>query len=418
MWHGPEGLTRIARRVNLRAATLKVCRERAGFTVPTAAFFDTITVATGAATAGILARGVAAGVNFRRVQRDAVIGLSVDETTTQADLERVVRAFTGSDSPARIAELEAEAPSALPPGLARTSPFLTHPTFNRYHCETEMLRYLRRLADRDIALDRAMIPLGSCTMKLNATAEMIPVTWPSSARSIRSRLRTRRKATPSCSPTSSECSARSPAMPRCRCNRTPARKANTRFLPSAGTTRAAARAIARVCLIPASAHGTNPASAQMAGMQVVVVACDGDGNVDLADLEAKARAHARELAAIMVTYPSTHGVFEEGIRRICEIVHAQGGQVYVDGANLNALVGLARPGRFRAPTSRTSTCTRRSAFRTAAAAPASARSASARTSRRSSPAIAIPRRATRRAPWPRHRTAARASCRSRGCTSR
>jgi glycine dehydrogenase len=348
VYHGPAGLARIARRVHERAAALKAGLERAGFKVPTSAFFDTITVATGAKTAAIHARGVAAGYNFRHAS-EAVIGLSVDETTTPEDVALVVRAFAG-DSAAAVAPPAAAA--ALPAALARTSAFLAHPTFNRYHCETEMLRYLRRLADRDIALDRAMIPLGSCTMKLNATSEMIPVTWP-------------------------EFGALHPFAPadqtkgyaelfadleRMLCAITG--YAAVSLQPNAGSQGEYAGLLAirayhasrgdahrNICLIPASAHGTNPASAQMAGMHVVVVACDADGNVDLGDLEAKAKAHANDLAAIMVTYPSTHGVFEEGIRRICEIVHANGGQVYVDGANLNALVGLAQPGKFGADVS-------------------------------------------------------------------
>ena len=348
VYHGPAGLTRIARRVHQRAAELKADLERAGFAVPTTAFFDTITVSTGAGTAAIHTRGVAAGVNFRHVS-DTVIGLSVDETTTPDDIARVVRAFAG-DATAGAA---VAAPAAtLPAGLARTSTFLTHPTFNRYHCETEMLRYLRRLADCDIALDRAMIPLGSCTMKLNATSEMIPVTWPEFG---------------ALHPFAPADQAQGYAelfgdLERMLCAITG--YAAVSLQPNAGSQGEYAGLLAirayhasrgddhrNVCLIPASAHGTNPASAQMAGMHVVVVACDAEGNVDLADLEAKAKAHARELAAIMVTYPSTHGVFEEGIRRICEIVHAHGGQVYVDGANLNALVGLAQPGKFGADVS-------------------------------------------------------------------
>jgi len=348
VYHGPAGLTRIARRVHQRAADLKSGLERAGFTVPTAAFFDTLTVATGAGTAAIHARGVAAGVNFRHVS-DTVIGLSVDETTMPEDVARVVRAFTGESA------TDAAIPPAaatLPAGLARTSAFLTHPTFNRYRCETEMLRYLRRLADCDIALDRAMIPLGSCTMKLNATSEMIPVTWPEFG---------------ALHPFAPADQAQGYAelfadLERMLCAITG--YAAVSLQPNAGSQGEYAGLLAirayhasrgedhrNVCLIPASAHGTNPASAQMAGMRVVVVACDADGNIDLADLEAKAKAHASDLAAIMVTYPSTHGVFEEGIRRICEIVHAHGGQVYVDGANLNALVGLAQPGKFGADVS-------------------------------------------------------------------
>jgi glycine dehydrogenase len=351
VYHGPEGLTTIARRVHRLAAILKAGLVRAGFAVPTASFFDTITVATGARTDEILARGVAAGVNFRRVD-DATLGLSLDETTTRADVARVWHVFAGAKPAFTVNALDAATPDALPAALARTSLFLTHPTFNRYHSETEMLRYLRRLADRDIALDRAMIPLGSCTMKLNATAEMIPVTWPEFA-----------DVHPFAPADQSEGYFELVAdLERMLCAVTG--YAAVSLQPNAGSQGEYAGLLAikawheqrgqghrNVCLIPASAHGTNPASAQMVGLTVVVVACDRDGNVDLSDLEAKAAAHAADLAAIMVTYPSTHGVFEAGIRKICEIVHAHGGQVYVDGANLNALVGLAAPGEFGADVS-------------------------------------------------------------------
>ncbi len=351
VYHGPAGLTRIARRVHRLTAILKAGLARLGFAVPTAGFFDTITVATGARTREILDRGVAQGINFRFADGQT-LGISLDETTTRADVERVWRIFAGGDVAFSVAALDSATVDALPATLVRATPFLTHPTFNRYHCETEMLRYLRRLADFDIALDRAMIPLGSCTMKLNATAEMIPITWsefadlhpfapPDQAAGYRELV---------------------VDLERMLCAVTG--YAAVSLQPNAGSQGEYAGLLAiaafhesrgeghrNVCLIPASAHGTNPASAQMAGMQVVVVACDAGGNVDLADLEAKAAAHRDRLAAIMVTYPSTHGVFEAGIRKICEIVHAHGGQVYVDGANLNALVGLAAPGEFGADVS-------------------------------------------------------------------
>ena len=350
-YHGPDGLRTIARRVHRLTAILKAGLVELGYAVPTGQFFDTLTVATGDATQAILARGVARGLNFRRADA-RTLGLSLDETTTRADVEAIWAAFGGGDEPSSLARLFAASLNALPPALARTSAFLTHPVFNRYHAETQMLRYLRRLADRDIALDRAMIPLGSCTMKLNATAEMLPVTWPEFA----------------------ELHPFAPAdqtagyreliadLERMLCAITG--YAAVSLQPNAGSQGEYAGLLAihayhasrgeghrNVCLIPASAHGTNPASAQMAGMRVVVVACDADGNVDLADLEARAKEHSANLAAIMVTYPSTHGVFESGIRRVCEIVHAHGGQVYVDGANLNALVGLAAPGEFGADVS-------------------------------------------------------------------
>jgi glycine dehydrogenase len=350
-YHGPEGLRTIARRVHRLTAILKAGLVRLGFEVPTSAFFDTITVNTGPRTREILERGAGYMINFRVVD-DRTLGLSLDETTSRADVERVWAIFSGDDVPFTVAHLDAAAPGALPAGLARRSAFLTHPTFNRYHCETEMLRYLRRLADRDIALDRAMIPLGSCTMKLNATVEMIPVTWREFAHMH-----------PFAPAGQAEGYHELVAdLERMLCAATG--YAAVSLQPNAGSQGEYAGLLIikayhesrgeghrNVCLIPASAHGTNPASAQMVGMHVVVVACDRDGNVDLADLEAKARQHSANLAAIMVTYPSTHGVFEAGIARACEIVHEHGGQVYVDGANLNALVGLAAPGEFGADVS-------------------------------------------------------------------
>ena len=351
VYHGPAGLTTIARRVHRLTAILRAGLIRTGFAVPTIEFFDTITIATGERTGDILARGVAAGINFRPVD-GAALGISLDETTTRDDVTRVWRVFAGGDIDFTVAELDATVSDALLAPLGRATPFLTHPVFNRYHSETEMLRYLRRLADRDIALDRSMIPLGSCTMKLNATAEMIPVTWPEFANvhpfapadQVGGYLELVRE------------------LERMLCAVTG--YAAVSLQPNAGSQGEYAGLLAieayhksrgesrrNVCLIPASAHGTNPASAHLAGLNVVVVACDKDGNVDLADLEAKAKAHTANLASIMVTDPSTHGVFESGIRRICDIVHAHGGQVYVDGANLNALVGLAAPGKFGADVS-------------------------------------------------------------------
>jgi glycine dehydrogenase len=351
VWHGPEGLAAIARRVHRMAVALHAGLVRLGFVLPSAPFFDTVTVHTGGRTDTILARAVALGANFRRVD-DATLALSVDETTTRDDVMLALSAFADGVPAFTIAELDAAAPDALPAALARTSPFLTHPTFHRYRSETEMLRYLRRLADKDIALDRAMIPLGSCTMKLNATSEMIPVTWPAFG-----------ALHPFAPVDQAEGYALLAAdLERMLCAATG--YAAVSLQPNAGSQGEYAGLLAiqayhasrgethrDVCLIPASAHGTNPASAQMVGMTVVVVACDRDGNVDLADLAAKSAQHAPRLAAIMVTYPSTHGVFEAGIKDICATVHRHGGQVYVDGANLNALVGLAAPGEFGADVS-------------------------------------------------------------------
>ena len=351
VYHGPEGLTRIARRVRRLTAILKAGLERLGYGVPTATHFDTIAVSAGEQAERVLDDGVAQGVNFRRIDANT-LGISLDETTTRADVERIWRIFNSGPASFTVADLDATTDDAWPAALARATAFLTHPVFHRYHSETEMLRYLRRLADRDLALDRAMIPLGSCTMKLNATAEMIPVTWPEfgalhpfapTAQAAGYRAMIRELEQMLCVATGYDAVSLQPNAG------SQGEYAGLLMIRAYHASRSEAHR--NVCLIPASAHGTNPASAHMAGMQVVVVACDEAGNVDLADLEAKAAAHARNLAAIMVTYPSTHGVFEEGIRRICEIVHAHGGQVYVDGANLNAMVGLAAPGHFGADVS-------------------------------------------------------------------
>jgi glycine dehydrogenase len=418
VYHGPPGLVTIARRVHCLAAILKAGLARLGHAVPTEHFFDTLTVATGAATQSILERGIALGMNFRRIDAHT-LGISLDETSTRADVEAIWHAFGGTMEQSARDTLFAKTADALPAELRRASSFLTHPTFNRYHSETEMLRYLRRLADRDIALDRAMIPLGSCTMKLNATSEMIPVTWPEFGQlhPFAPKEQTEGYAALIAELEQMLCAATGYAA--------------ISLQPNAGSQGEYAGLLVihayhasrgeghrDVCLIPASAHGTNPASAHMAGMRVVVVACDAAGNVDLADLEAKARAHRADLAAIMVTYPSTHGVFEEGITRICEIVHAHGGQVYVDGANLNALVGLAAPGEFGADVSHLN-LHKTFCIPHGGGGPAWARSESARISRDSFPAIGICKAgATRSARCRQRPSAPHRSCRSPGCTSR
>ncbi|HEY7905228.1 MAG TPA: aminomethyl-transferring glycine dehydrogenase [Casimicrobiaceae bacterium] len=351
VYHGPDGLVAIARRVHRLTAILRAALVKCGFDVPTTAFFDTLTVVTGDATARILAAGAAHGLNFRAVDA-RTLGLSLDETTTRDDVARILYAFHGDDPTFTVEHLDAAAPSAIPAALARTSAFLAHPVFHRHRTETGMLRYLRQLADKDLALDRAMIPLGSCTMKLNATAEMIPVTWPQfgdlhpfapaeQTAGYREMIEELEKML--CAATGYDAVSLQPNAG--------SQGEYAGLLMIEKYHRARGQAHRDVCLIPASAHGTNPASAQMAGMRVVVVGCDREGNVDLADLAAKAAAHADDLAAIMVTYPSTHGVFEAGIVDICDIVHRHGGQVYVDGANLNALVGLAAPGEFGADVS-------------------------------------------------------------------
>jgi glycine dehydrogenase len=346
VYHGPEGLARIAQRVNRLARILKAGLQRAGFTVSPAAFFDTLTVEAGERLAGIVQRSSAARMNFRRID-GARLGISLDETTTPAHVRAILEVFTGGTAAFDAGALDEAAPAAIPPGLERTSAFLRHPVFNRYHSETEMMRYLRTLADKDVALDRSMIPLGSCTMKLNATSEMIPVSWREFAhihpfappeqwqgyRELVEGLEQRLAAATGYAAVSLQPNAGSQGE-----------YAGLLIIKAWHESRGEGHR--RVCLIPSSAHGTNPASAQMAGMQVVVVGCDDHGNVDLEDLARKAAAHARDLAALMVTYPSTHGVFESGIVQVCDIVHRHGGQVYVDGANMNAMVGLCAPGQF------------------------------------------------------------------------
>ncbi len=352
VYHGRDGLEAIAVRTHRRAAALAEGLRRLGWSVPTEHFFDTITVHTGFDTPGIHERARAAAINLRHVDPQT-IGISVDETTSAEDIEALWRVFAiGQRSTPAFAAVEAQAPVRLPESLRRTSAFLVHPVFRTHRSETAMLRYLRSLADKDLALDRTMIPLGSCTMKLNATTEMIPVTWPAFAhvhphapedqvagyRELVADLERWLVAVTGYDAVSVQ----------------PNSGAQGEFaglLAIRAYHESRGEAHRRVVLIPSSAHGTNPASAHMAGFEVVVVKCDERGNVDLADLRARADEHARDLAAIMITYPSTHGVFEAAIREICEIVHAHGGQVYLDGANLNALVGVAPPGRFGADVS-------------------------------------------------------------------
>jgi glycine dehydrogenase len=347
VYHGPEGLAHIARTVHRRAAVLVAGLRKLGFAPASEAFFDTVTVDIGSKRDEILARARAEKINLRIGER--TLGIALDETTTPAIVEAVWRAFGGKLS---YAEIEASAREALPAELKRTTRFLTHPVFHAHRSETEMLRYMRKLSDRDLALDRAMIPLGSCTMKLNATTEMIPLTWPAFANlhpfaprdqaagyhALFARLEKWL-----CDITGYDAVSLQP--------NSGAQGEYAGLLAIRAYHAARGETYRKICLIPSSAHGTNPASAAMAGMDVVVVACDGGGNVDVDDLRAKAQAHSSDLAAIMITYPSTHGVFEEHIRDICDIVHQHGGQVYLDGANLNAQVGLARPGDYGADVS-------------------------------------------------------------------
>ena len=347
VYHGPEGLRRIARRTHRYTAILAGGLRELGFEVAPASFFDTLTVTSGQRIHEILQRAAAARINLRRID-DTHLGISLDETVGREDVEALWRVF-GDDGGRRVAELETPVADALPENLQRRSDFLTHPTFHRYRSETEMLRYLRGLMDRDLALDRAMIPLGSCTMKLNATTEMIPVTWPEfgqlhpfapaeQAQGYRQMIDDLEQWLATC--TGFAAVSLQP--------NSGAQGEYAGLLAIRAYHRHRGEGHRNVCLIPGSAHGTNPASAMMAGMQVVVVGCDDHGNVDVADLRARADKHADKLAALMVTYPSTHGVFEEAIREICEIVHGHGGQVYMDGANMNALVGVCRPANFGA----------------------------------------------------------------------
>ncbi len=347
VYHGPAGLKRIAQRVASYTAILARGLQALGCEVRGDSAFDTVSIKTGDATDSIAARARAAGANLRIYYKEYIC-VALDETTSRADIELVWSFFAkaGQALP-QVSEFEKGIEPLIPGELRRTSAFMTHPVFNTHHSETGMLRYIRMLSDKDLALDRSMIPLGSCTMKLNATSEMIPITWPGFAnihpfapanqllgyaeldQQLRDWL----------------CQATG--------------YAGISLQPNAGSQGEYAGLLVikafhdaqgqghrNICLIPSSAHGTNPASAQMAGMSVVVTACDAQGNVDMADLQAKCEKYSDNLAAVMITYPSTHGVFETSVKELCALVHSHGGRVYVDGANMNALVGVAAPGEF------------------------------------------------------------------------
>ena len=348
VYHGPKGLLQIAQRVHRFTGILASNLKTQGYALASDSFFDTLTVKTAYAD-DLHAAAVSAGINLRKIDAHHV-GVSLDETTTREDIDTLWDIFAKSGNGAAkpdFLEVEASVTACFAPALARHSAYLTHPVFNRYHSETEMLRYLRSLADKDLALDRTMIPLGSCTMKLNATAEMIPVTWPEFSnihpfapesqtvgyREMITQLEDMLSALTGYAAVSLQPNAGSQGE-----------YAGLLVIKAYHESRGEGHR--NICLIPSSAHGTNPASAAMVGMQVVVTACDENGNVDLADLKAKAELHSKNLACVMVTYPSTHGVFEEGIQELCNIVHGHGGQVYIDGANMNALVGVAAPGSF------------------------------------------------------------------------
>ncbi|WP_029042082.1 aminomethyl-transferring glycine dehydrogenase [Cucumibacter marinus] len=348
VYHGPDGIRRIAREVHSRTAILAAGLKQAGFAPLNETFFDTLTVGAGDRANDILTAARKSRINLRDFG-DGRIGIALDETTTDATIEAVLAAF-GSD--AKVAELAGDAGEGLPADLKRRSDYLTHPVFHMHRSETDMLRYMRKLSDKDLALDRAMIPLGSCTMKLNATTEMLPITWPEFAelhpfapadQALGYSEMFEALSDALCAITGYDAISLQP--------NSGAQGEYAGLLAIRAFHRANGEGHRKVCLIPSSAHGTNPASAQMAGMDVVIVACDEAGNVDVADLEKKAEAHKDDLAAIMITYPSTHGVFEEEIVKICAIVHDHGGQVYLDGANLNAQVGIARPGKYGADVS-------------------------------------------------------------------
>ncbi|MBP6796895.1 MAG: aminomethyl-transferring glycine dehydrogenase, partial [Luteimonas sp.] len=344
VYHGPEGLTRIARRVHRQAAILAAALRQAGVSVADG-FFDTLHV-TGVDAEQVHLYASHQRINLRKLDAHSV-GISLDETVTRADLAALAKIFGAELGDTAIDALDAATADALPASLLRTSSFLAHPVFNTHHSEHEMLRYMRALSDKDLAMDRTMIPLGSCTMKLNATAEMIPVTWPEFANihplAPAAQTRGYIELIDSLEAMLVDITGYDAVS----------------FQPNSGAQGEyagllAIRAYHRsrgeghrdICLIPESAHGTNPASAQMCGMKVVVTKCDANGNVDVADIRAQAEKLSANLAAIMMTYPSTHGVFEEDVVEICEIMHANGGQVYTDGANMNALVGVARPGKW------------------------------------------------------------------------
>ncbi|MYN14629.1 aminomethyl-transferring glycine dehydrogenase [Pusillimonas sp. TS35] len=354
VWHGPEGIRRIANRVALLTGVLRRGLQSLGVKVANSTYFDTLLLDTGAATAGIVAGAQAAHINLRRVD-GARLAVSLDETVSVADLDALLdvfaralgKAWAGAEANGLFESDAAEQAVGIPADLRRDSAILSHPTFSRIQSETDMLRYLRSLADKDLALDRTMIPLGSCTMKLNATAEMIPITWPefSNIHPFAPAEQVQgygeligRLSDALCEITGYDRISLQP--------NSGAQGEYAGLLAIRGYHRANGQGQRNVCLIPSSAHGTNPASAQLAGMEVVVVASDNNGNVDVADLKAKIGKVGDRLAALMITYPSTHGVFETAVKEICALVHEAGGQVYMDGANMNAMVGLAKPGKF------------------------------------------------------------------------
>jgi len=344
VYHGPEGLRRIARRVHRLTALLAAGLESKGMVRLNRHFFDTLTLEVGGAQTAIIESAAAARINLRILGRGR-LGVSLDETCNEKTVEQLLAIFLGADHGLDVAALDAgEIASGIPPELHRSSPYLTHPVFNTHHSETEMLRYLKQLENKDLALNQAMIPLGSCTMKLNATSEMIPITWPEFAnlhpfapreQAQGYRLMIEELEAWLCIITGFDSISMQP--------NSGAQGEYAGLVAIRKYHQSCGQGQRDICLIPSSAHGTNPATAQMVGMQVVIVDCDRGGNIDLQDLERKAVEAGDRLACLMITYPSTHGVYEENVREICAAIHAQGGQVYMDGANLNAQVGLSRP---------------------------------------------------------------------------
>jgi len=344
VYHGPAGLKRIAQRVHRLTCILAAGLERKGITRVNRHFFDTLTLEVGGSQTAIIDSARAQQINLRILGRGR-LGLSLDETCDETTVARLLDVFLGADHGLDVGELDAEAlESGLPDALLRRSPCLTHPVFSAHHSETEMLRYLKQLENKDLALNQSMIPLGSCTMKLNASSEMIPITWPEFAnlhpfapreQAVGYTLMIEELERWLCAITGFDAVCMQP--------NSGAQGEYAGLLAIRRYHESRQQGGRHICLIPASAHGTNPASAQMAGMQVVIVECDESGNVDLEDLKAKAAEAGDRLSCLMATYPSTHGVYEEGISQVCEVIHSHGGQVYMDGANLNAQVGLARP---------------------------------------------------------------------------
>ncbi len=347
VYHGPKEICRIAQRIHRLTVILADGLRELGHKVPTTHFFDTITVTTGNATEFVLAAARAEKINLRYVDMNT-LGISLDEKATPGDIEKLFNIFTHDrGDEVSLGALDAKAKSSLPEALVRTSDYLTHPVFNKHHSETDLMRYMRKLADKDLALDRSMIPLGSCTMKLNAATQLVPVTWPGYSRihpfvpldqaqgyqqlfiELEQML---------CACTGYDAVSLQP--------NSGAQGEYAGLLAIKGYHQSRGEGHRNICLIPASAHGTNPASAQMAGMKVVVVGSAKSGNIDMDELKAKAEKHSNELSAIMITYPSTHGVFEDNVTDVCELIHSHGGQVYIDGANMNAMVGVCAPGKF------------------------------------------------------------------------